>query len=161
MIVLGFPGGIAVKNPPSNAGDARDLCSVYSGRSPGEGKGYPLQYSFLENSRDRGALWATVHGAAKSHTRLWSQTTGQNWATFSCGSFIPSLLKNLHTVLHSDYINLHPTNHAVRFPLPYIFSIIHCLQFFDNSYSDWCEVILHCIFDLQFSNNERCTLYIS
>ena len=41
-----------------------------SGRSPGEGNGYPLQYSFLENSMDRGAWQAIVHGAAKSQTRL-------------------------------------------------------------------------------------------
>ena len=38
------------------------------GRSPGEGNGYPLQYSFLENSMDRGALWPTVHGIAESDT---------------------------------------------------------------------------------------------
>ena len=39
-------------------------------RSPGEGNGDPLQYSCLENSMDRGDWWATVHGAAKSQTRL-------------------------------------------------------------------------------------------
>ena len=39
-----------------------------SGRSPGEGNGNPLQYSCLENPMDRGALWATVHGVAKSRT---------------------------------------------------------------------------------------------
>ena len=40
------------------------------GRSPGEGNGNPLQYSCLENSTDRRAWWATVHGVAKSQTRL-------------------------------------------------------------------------------------------
>ena len=40
------------------------------GRSPGEGKGYPFQYSGLESSMDRGAWWATVHGVAKSWTQL-------------------------------------------------------------------------------------------
>ena len=40
------------------------------GRSPGEGHGNPLQYSCLENSKDRGAWWATVHGVTKSQTRL-------------------------------------------------------------------------------------------
>ena len=40
------------------------------GRSPREGNGNPLQYSCLENSMDRGAWWATVHGVAKSRTRL-------------------------------------------------------------------------------------------
>ena len=38
--------------------------------SPGEGNGYPFQYSCLENSRDRGAWWATVYGVAKSQTQL-------------------------------------------------------------------------------------------
>ena len=41
-----------------------------SGRSPREGNGNPLQYSYLENSLDRGAWWATVHGVTKSGTRL-------------------------------------------------------------------------------------------
>ena len=49
----------------------RDLGSVPGlGRSPGEGKGYPPQYSGLENSMDTGAWQATVHGGAKSQIRL-------------------------------------------------------------------------------------------
>ena len=40
------------------------------GRSPGEGNGNPLQYSYLENPMDRGAWWAADHGVAKSQTRL-------------------------------------------------------------------------------------------
>ena len=39
-------------------------------RSPGEGNGNPLQYSYLGNPMDRGAWWATVHGVAKSQTQL-------------------------------------------------------------------------------------------
>ena len=58
-----------VKNPPANAEDIRDVDSVPRfGRSPGEGHGNPLQYSFLENSMDRGAWQATVHRVAKSQT---------------------------------------------------------------------------------------------
>ena len=41
-----------------------------SGRSPGEGNGFPPQYSCLENSMDTGAWWATVHGIAKNRARL-------------------------------------------------------------------------------------------
>ena len=64
---MGFPGGRVVKNLSANAGDARDAGSIPgSGRSPGVGNGNPLQYSCLENSMDRGAQWATVHGVTKS-----------------------------------------------------------------------------------------------
>ena len=60
---------LVVKNPPANAGDARDVGSIPGlGRSSGEGNGNPLQYSCLEKSMDRGAWWATVHGVAKSWT---------------------------------------------------------------------------------------------
>ena len=56
-----------VMNLPADAGDPRDTGSIPgSGRSPGEGNSNPLQYSYLENSIDRGAWRATVHGAAKS-----------------------------------------------------------------------------------------------
>ena len=68
-LLMGFPGGSMVKNPPANAGDTGDSGSVTGlGRSPGVGNGNPLQYSCLENSMDRGAWWPTVHGVAKSQT---------------------------------------------------------------------------------------------
>ena len=57
-----------VKNSPANAGDAGSIPG--SGRSPGEGNDNPLQYSCLENSMDRGAWWATVHGVTESQTQL-------------------------------------------------------------------------------------------
>ena len=60
---------LMVKIPPANAGDIRDVGLIPgSGRSPGGGHGKPLQYSCLENPMDRGAWWATIHRAAKSHT---------------------------------------------------------------------------------------------
>ena len=60
---MGFPCGSAGKESASNEGDLGLISGL--GRSPGEGKGYPLQYSGLENSMDR-----TVHRDAKSRTRL-------------------------------------------------------------------------------------------
>ena len=63
---VGTPSGSLGKESACNAGD---LDSVPEwGRSPGKGNGNPLQYPCLENSMDRGARQATVHGIAKSQT---------------------------------------------------------------------------------------------
>ena len=64
----GFTDGSSSKKSACNAGYLGLIPG--SGRSPGEGNGNPLHYSYLENSMDRGAWQATVHGVAKSHTRL-------------------------------------------------------------------------------------------
>ena len=58
-----------VKNLSANAGDTGDVGLIPGlGRCSGEGNGNPLQCSFLENPKDRGAWWATVHGVTKSWT---------------------------------------------------------------------------------------------
>ena len=62
---------LAVKNPPADAGDAGDTGLIPGlGRYLGEGNGYLLQYSCLENPMNRGAWRATVHGVTKSQTGL-------------------------------------------------------------------------------------------
>ena len=66
--MMGFPDGSDDKASACNAGDLGSIPG--SGRSPGKGNGNPVQYSCLENSMDGGAWWATVHGVAKSWTRL-------------------------------------------------------------------------------------------
>ena len=66
--VRGCPGGSDGKEFACNAGDLGSI--PRSGRSLGEGHGYPLQYSCLENPMDRGAWWATLHGVATSWTQL-------------------------------------------------------------------------------------------
>ena len=58
---LGFPHSSVVRNPPANAGDARDAGLIPgSGRFPGEGNGNPFQNFCLGNPMDRGAWWARV-----------------------------------------------------------------------------------------------------
>ena len=57
-----------VKNQSTNAGDIRDVVSIPGwGESPGEGNDYPLQYSCLGNTMDRGAWWVAVHGVTESY----------------------------------------------------------------------------------------------
>ena len=62
---LGFPSGSDGKESACNVGDWGSIPG--SGRSPGEGNGYLLQYSCLADSMDRGAWWAAVYGVAKSN----------------------------------------------------------------------------------------------
>ena len=70
-LLMGFPGGRVVKNPPASAGDEKDVDLIPgSGRLPGEGNGNPLQYSWLEKPMDRGAWQATDHRFTKSQTQL-------------------------------------------------------------------------------------------
>ena len=66
--IMDFPGGSGSKASAYNAGDPGWIPGW--GRSPGEGNGNPFQYSCLENPMDGGAWLATVHGVAKSRTRL-------------------------------------------------------------------------------------------
>ena len=114
---------LVVKNLPANAGDIRDAGSIPElGRSPGEGNGYPLQYSCLENPMDRGAWWATVYRVSQSHTRLkrLSTHTGHRLRVkchktalvFSCKQRVlrfPTFLSNLAT----NQIPLTPSSHSI------------------------------------------------
>ena len=68
ILKLGFPGGSGGKEFVCNARDPGSIPG--SGRPPGEGNGNSLQYSCLENPKDRGGWQAAVHGITKSQTRL-------------------------------------------------------------------------------------------
>ena len=68
LLMMGIPGGSDGKESACNAGDPGSVPGL--GGCPGEGRGHPLQCSYLETPRDRGAQRATVHGVARSRTRL-------------------------------------------------------------------------------------------
>ena len=68
-----MPGRAVVNYPPASAGDAHSIPG--SGRSPGVGNGNPLLYSFLGNSMDRGAWWATAHGRSQRAGHDWAHST--------------------------------------------------------------------------------------
>ena len=75
-----FPGGSNGKESACNVGDLGLIPGW--GRYPGEGTGNPLQYSCLENPRDRGAWWVAVYGVAQSRTRLKqlsNSSSRKNW----------------------------------------------------------------------------------
>ena len=73
---MGFLGGSDGKESACNAGDPGSIHG--SGRSPGEGNGNPLQCPCLENSMDRGAWWAIVHGVTKNQTQLSMHACPEN-----------------------------------------------------------------------------------
>ena len=66
---MGFPGGSDGKESTCKVGDLGSVPGL--GRSLGEGNGYPLQYSCLENSMDRGAWQAAAHGITEPDTTKW------------------------------------------------------------------------------------------
>ena len=90
-----FPGGSEVKVSAWNTGDQDSIPG--SGRSPGEGNGNPLQYSCLENPMQGGAWQATVHGVAKSQTRLSDFTSLQKLKVVTFTFIILHTIQHLHT----------------------------------------------------------------
>ena len=116
-----FPGGSVVKNLPANAGNTGDTDSVPGlGRSLGEGDSSPLQYSCLENSMDRGAWGATVHGVAQSQIQL---------STHACPTILFFFLSNLQVsalLLKNKVLDRDATSGCWEWGLDQVCFLIHC-----------------------------------
>ena len=113
-----------VKASVCNAGDPGLIPGL--GRSPGEGNGSPLQYSCLENPMDGGAWWATVHGVAKSQTRLSDFTSlhTQKQGRHHCPLVTPP---------YKMTIPCESESHVV-FPLLFLF----CFLVFTKNFAELC-----------------------
>ena len=101
FLILGFPGGSEAKASACNAGDLDSVPGL--GRSPGEGNGNPLQYSCLENPMDGGACWATVHGLAKSRTRLSDFTHSHGFMRKGKNSWLSTIGKITIIIAHQAF----------------------------------------------------------
>ena len=98
MIFLGgFRGGSDGKGSACNAGDQGSIPGL--GRSPGEGRGYPCQYSCRQNSMDKGVWQAAAHGVTKSWTRLNNQH-------FHCYDFPYHSMGMLILLLHNKLLQI-------------------------------------------------------
>ena len=106
-VFLGFPCGSAGKESTCNVGDLGSIPGL--GRSPGEGKGYPLQYSALENMRD-----CIVHRVAKSLTRL---SDFMNTTEFQVFCYITAKTGTMLVVQSCLTLQRHGLQHA-RLPCP-------------------------------------------
>ena len=115
LFIMGFPGDLDGKESACNAGDLGSIPGL--GRSPGEGNGYPLQYSCLENSKDRGVWKAIVTWVTKELDRTEQLTLTYSCidghlfliflsASFSCLSYSLSTVDVPSTVNSSNNINI-------------------------------------------------------
>ena len=99
----GLPGGPDSKESTCNVGDLGSI--PVSGRSPGEGNGYPLQYSCLQNPMDRGAWGTAVHTATKNQKQLKRLTNARR-----CGMRIAedgqSDFKTMNSYVLTIFINV-------------------------------------------------------
>ena len=112
-VFLGFLCGSAGKESTYNAGDLGSILGL--GRSPGEGKGYPLQYSSLENSMD-----CIVHGVAELDTTEWLSLHRLQIQGFSVLHCLPEFAQ-VHVLWVSDILSNNPILCHLLLLLPSIF----------------------------------------
>ena len=109
FMLLGSPDGSESKTSACSTGD-QGLIPV-SGRSPGEENGSPIKYACLENSMDRGAWWATIHGFAKCQTQLDNQHFH-----FHMHLKIAQISESPGTLLNVEIPGLHVTPQKFKLP---------------------------------------------
>ena len=126
---MGFPGSSEIKNLPGNAGNAG--LAPGSGRSPGEGNGNPLQYSCLENSMDRGAWWATVHGVTRVRHNVVTKPPPMIY--YHCALCITG---HVHCRISSSISGVCPLNS------PQLRQSKTSLVIFDSTFSYWLSLLL-------------------
>ena len=112
--------------------NARDPGSIPGlGRSPGEGNGNPLQYGCLENPMDGGAWRATVHGVAKSQTRLHCYTTCDPMDAARQASLSITIFRSLLKLMSIE--SEMPSNHLILCcPLLLLPSVLPIVRVFSN-----------------------------
>ena len=150
----GLTCGSAGEESSCNVGDLGAIPGL--GRSPEERKGYPLQYSGLENSMD-----CIVHGVTKSWTWLSNfhlHCKPRDGIVMPCVNVIFSSLRNHCTVLHSSYTVLDSHQQWIRVQFLHIidktcyFLFLFSSFIIVNSHFSGYRVTAHCCFDLHFPN---------
>ena len=133
----GSPGGSVVKNPFASAGDVGSISGLRG--CPGEGNGYPHQYSCLENLMDRGAWRPTIHGVAKSWISTWRKMKVlERWAGFfNIRSWRRQATFAFSTVWLFNKLQSNPANGLASF-----FSHLSCLETWLGFNSVFCFWVL-------------------
>ena len=142
-----FLGSLGDSDSKESACNARDPGSIPgSGRSPGRGNGYPLQYSYLENPMDRGAWHATVHGVTKSWTWLSMHARLLRLAWCPQGSFMLSPVSEFPDFLRLNHIPLYGwttfclSSHPLMDSWVASTSFVHCgWHCCEHSYTNTCS----------------------
>ena len=99
--IMGFPGGSVGKESACNSGDLGSIPA--SERSPGEGNGYPLQYSCLGKPMDGGAWWVTVYGVVRVGHDWATKSTYLKKNTYLSFRVVMGITENIYKVLDSCY----------------------------------------------------------
>ena len=139
---MDFPSGSDGKGSTCSAGELGSIPGL--GRSPGEEKGYPLQYSFLENFMHRGVQWATVHGVTK------------NWKWLSKQHFLYPYNHICYYIRSQGEGSKHSHLNQVSFNLYYFF----CKRYSHSNYQKYLQFSCHHKLHTQTHTHTNLYLYV-